>query len=171
MNSPAQPLFHEQQSFRQPRVFILLAIPPAAMLLLLAWQVILGHSWGTKPMSNARVIGWTVFLWLVYLRLVTVRLVTQVGPGELSVGMRGLWRERHIPLNEIKSAKAVTYNASRDYGGYGIRTTRRGKAYIAGGDRGVRLELVKGGVVVIGSARPEELLAAIHRNVSTVSMG
>jgi hypothetical protein len=170
MSSPAEPFFREQQSFRQRRVLILLAIPPAAMLLLLVWQAILGHPWGTKPMSNARVIGWTVFLWLVYFRLVTVRLVTHVSPDELSVGMRGLWRERRIPLNQIKSAKVVTYDAARDYGGYGIRTTRRGKAYIAGGDRGVRLELVKGGAVLIGSAIPEELLAAINRHVSTVSM-
>lgn len=170
MSSPAQPPFHEQQSFRQRRVRILLAIPPGAMLLLMVWQVVLGHSWGTTPMSNASVMGWTVFLWLVYLRLVTVRLVTHVSSGELTVGMRGLWRESHIPLSEIKSAKAVTYDATRDYGGYGIRPTRRVKAYIAGGNRGVRLELVKGGAVLIGSARPEELLAAIHRHVSTVSM-
>jgi hypothetical protein len=170
MNGPTEPYFHEQQNFRQRRVLILLAIPPAAMLLLLVWQVILGHPWGTKPMSNSRVIGWTVFLWLVYFRLVTVRLVTLVGSGELSVAMRGLWRERRISLKEIKSAKVVTYDAARDYGGYGIRTTRRGKAYIAGGDRGVRLELLKGGTVLIGSARPEELLTAINRHVSTVSV-
>ena len=92
-------------------------------------------------------IGWTVFLWLVYLRLVTVRLVTDVRPSELTVAMRGFWRERHIPLSEIKSARSSPTIAVRDYGGYGIRTTRRGKAYIAGGDRGVRLDLVKGGVV------------------------
>jgi hypothetical protein len=153
VSSPAEPFFLEQQSFRQRRVRILLAIPPAAMLLLLVWQVILGH-----------------FLWLVYFRLVTVRLVTLVGPDDVTVGMRGLWRERHIPLKEIKTAKVVTYDAARDYGGYGIRTTRRGKAYIAGGDRGVRLELVKGGAVLVGSARPEELLAAINRHVSTVSV-
>lgn len=170
MSSQGEPLFREQQSFRQRRVRILLAIPPAAMLLILVWQVLLGHPWGTKPVSNASVIGWTVFLWLVYLRLVTVRLFTHVGAGELVVGMHGLWRERRIPMNEIKTAKVVTYDAARDYGGYGIRTTRRGKAYIAGGDRGVRLELIKGGAILIGSERPEELLAAIHRHVSTVSM-
>src|SRR5579859_5839256 len=169
MSSPAPPIFCERQSFRQRRIRILLAIPPGAMFMLLIWQVILGHRWGARPMSNAGVMGWTVFLWLVYFRLVTVRLVSRVGPSEVSVGMRGLCRERYIPLKEIKSAKVVTYDAARDYGGYGIRTTRRGKAYIAGGKRGVRLELLKGGAVLIGSARPEELLAAINRHVSTAS--
>ena len=128
--------------------------------------MILGHPWGKQPhVERPASIGWTIFLWLVYLRLVTVRLVTDVRSGELAVAMRGLWRERRIPLNEIKSAKAVTYDPARDYGGYGIRTTRRGTAYIAGGNRGVRLELAKGGTVLIGSARPEELAAAIHSHV------
>ena len=48
------------------------------MLGLLIWQVILGHPWGKQPMSNANVIGWTMFLWLIYFRLITVRLVTEV---------------------------------------------------------------------------------------------
>jgi len=113
-------------------------------------------------MSNASIVGWTVFLWLVYFRLVTVRLVTDVRPGEVSVAMRGLWRERRIPLGEIKSAKTVTYDPVRDWGGYGIRTTPRGKAYIAGGNRGIRLELIKGGVILIGSERPEQLERAIR---------
>jgi hypothetical protein len=149
------------------RLRILVAVPPVSMLLLVIWQVVLGHPWGRQPMSNASVVGWTIFLWFVYLRLVTVRLVTQVNPSEVSIAMRGFWRERHIPLKEIKSAKVVTYDAARDYGGYGIRTTRRGKAYIAGSDRGVRLELVKGGAVLIGSERPEELELAIrgHRDI------
>lgn len=144
------------------RLRILPAIPPVAMLGLVLWQVILGHPWGKQPMSNASVVGWTIFLWLVYLRLVTVRLVTDVRPGELSVAMRGLWRARRVQLGEIKSAKTVTYDPVRDWGGFGIRTTRQGQAYIAGGNQGVRLELMKGGVILIGSERSEELERAIR---------
>jgi hypothetical protein len=161
MSRSAQAVFHEEQSLRLMRLRLLVAIPPVSMLLLVIWQVVLGHPWGKQPISNAGVIGWTVFLWLVYFRLVTVRLVTDVRPGELSVAMRGLWRERRIPLSEVKSAKSVTYDPVRDYGGYGIRTTRRGTAYIAGGNRGVRVELVKGGALLVGSERPEELVSAI----------
>jgi hypothetical protein len=169
MSGHVPPLYQEKQSFRLKRQRVLLAIPPVGMTLLVIWQAILGHPWGRQPMSNANVIGWTIFLWLVYWRLVTVRLVTEVRPGELAVAMRGLWRERCIPLGEIKSAKTVTYDPARDYGGYGIRTTRRGTAYIAGGNRGVRLELAKGGTVLIGSEHPEELVSAINRPHSTVS--
>jgi hypothetical protein len=121
-------------------------------------------------MSNGSVIGWTIFLWLVYLRLVTVRLVTEVRHGDVSVAMRGFWRERRIPLAEITAAQAVTYDAVHDWGGYGIRTTRRGKAYIAGGGRGVRLQLVNGAMILISSERPEELVSAINLHVSTGSL-
>jgi hypothetical protein len=165
----ATTIFHEEQRFRLRRQRVLLAIPPVGMTLLLIWQVILGHPWGKEPLSNASVIGWTIFLWLVYLRLVTVRLVTEVRPGEIAVAMRGLWRARRIPLGDIKSATAVSYDPTRDYGGYGIRTTRSGTAYIAAGNRGVRLELSKGGTVLVGSERPEELLSAIKGYATRVS--
>jgi hypothetical protein len=136
MNGYVQPLFHEVQSFRFVRLRILLAIPPVAMLMLVIWQVVLGHRWGKQPMSNASVIGWTIFLWLVYLRLVTVRLVTDVRAGEISVSMRDLWRARRVPVSDITSAKLVTYAAERDYGSYGVLTTQCGKAYLAGGGQG-----------------------------------
>jgi len=139
------------------------------MALLLIWQVILGHPWGKQPMSNNSVIGWTIFLWLVYLRLVTVRLVTEVRTDVLAVAMRGLWRARRIPLVEIKSAKTVNYDPERDYGGYGVRTARSGTAYIAAGNRGVRLELSKGGTVLLGSERPDELVSAIKGYATRVS--
>lgn len=158
----AAPLFHETQSFRLLRMRLMVAIPPAGMTLLLIWQVLLGHPWGDHPMSNGNVIGWTIFLWLVYLRLMTVRLVTDVDGQSVRVAMRGLWRRRLIPLQEIKAADRVTYDAMRDWGGYGIRSNKRGTAFTAGGSSGVLLHLASGGVVLIGSARVDELLAAIR---------
>ena len=94
--------------------------------------------------------------------------VTDFRSDQVSVAMRGFWRERHIPLSEIKSVKVVAYDPVRDYGGYGIRTTRGVKAYIASGNRGVRLNLVNNGAVLIGSERPEDLASVINSHVSTV---
>jgi hypothetical protein len=154
-------LFYEEQPFRQSRLRILTAIPPAVMTLLAIWQVGLGHHWGNESMSNGSVIGWSIFLWIVYLRLITVKLVTELRPGELRIRMRGLWRSYRIPLSTVKSADAVTFDTVRDWGGYGIRSTSRGTAYLAGGAEGVELEMVSGGVVVIGSRRSDELARAI----------
>lgn len=154
--------FYEKQGLPLRRVAIALLVPPCIMLGLLVWQVVLGHPWGKTPMSNGNVIGWTVFLWLIYLRLITVRLVTEVRDGTLVVAMRGLWRSRRIPLADIQSADTVTFDPERDYGGYGVRSNREGKAYIASGHQGVRLKLTNGGIFVVGSRRSDELAGILR---------
>jgi len=165
MRSRSDRLFYERQSFQQWRMRLLLAIPPVILTLLVIWQVGLGHSFGKQPMSNGRIVGWDIFLWLVYLRLVTVRLVTEVRAGQLSVSMRGLWRWRKIQGADIKSVQVITFDPARDFGGYGIRSTAQGTAYLAGGNQGVRLELKRGLPVIVGSQRAPKLADAINRVV------
>jgi hypothetical protein len=114
-------------------------------------------------MSNASVIGWTIFLWIVYLRLLTVRLVTEVRDRELIVKMRGLWRAHRVLLVNIPSAEVVDFDPIRDYGGYGIRSNREGKAYIANGNGGVRLKLSDGSSLVVGSQRANALASVLKR--------
>lgn len=155
-----QTLYYEQQRFRTVRIRILTAIVPAAMLLLTILQVGFGLNWGKQ--TNGSLIGWTIFLWLVYWRLMMVKLVTEVRTGELRVAMRGLWRSRKVPLAEVISATVVTFDPVRDWGGYGIRNSRRGRAYIAGGNEGVEVQTGKGGVLLIGSGRSAELARVIQ---------
>lgn len=168
-SSANRTLFREVQSFPLRRIGLAIAIPPCCMLGLLICQVILGHPWGAQPMSNANVIGWTVFLWLIYFRLITVRLVTVVRKGELVIAMRGLWRSRRVPLDRIQSVEMITHDIASDYGGYGIRSTCEGKAYVAGGDRGVRVTLPAGEKLVVGSQRPDELAAALSGSANHFS--
>jgi hypothetical protein len=161
-------VFYEVQRFPLRRIGVALAIPPCGMVGLLIWQVVLGHPWGKQPLSNGNIIGWTVFLWIVYFRLITVRMVTEVRDAELVVSLRGLWRARHVLLNDIRSAEVITYDPERDYGGYGIRTGRFGKAYVASGQRGVRLKLASGATLVVGSQRPEELGGILRSSATRV---
>lgn len=162
----SQPVFHEVQKLRQWHIRIVLALPPAALLFITVRQVVFHHAWGAHPISNGGLIFLTILLVGVYLRLITVRLVTDVGWGEIAVGLRGLWRRRRIPLSAIRSAKPVEYNPV-DYGGYGIRSGPMGLAYIADGNRGVQVELSDGRKLLIGSQRAEELARAIQRPASS----
>jgi hypothetical protein len=144
------------------RIALALACPPCFLLGLLIWQVILGHPWGKHPMSNTDVVVWTVFLWLLYFRLITVRLLTEVRQGKLLITLRGLWRLRRVPLDQVQAVETITHDIARDYGGFGIRSTRSGKAYIASGGRGVRITLASGEKLVVGSKIPDELAASIR---------
>ena len=125
-------LFRESQRFSQVRVWVLTAILPVAVLFLAIMQVGLGHPLGKTPMSNGNLVGWSIFLWIIYLRLVTVKLVTEVGPGQVRIALRGLWRSSLIQLAKVRLVDVVEFDP-RDWGGLGIRSSKRGRAYIAGG--------------------------------------
>jgi hypothetical protein len=157
----AEPVFHEVQALRQRHARLVLAMPPAAMLFIAIRQLVFHRPWGNPPMSNGGVIFLAVLLVAVYLRLITVRLVTDIRSGELSVGLQGLWRKRRISLTGIRSAIEVQYDPAAEYGGYGIRSSPKGQAYIASGNRGVQVELNDGRKLLIGSQRPGELARRI----------
>jgi hypothetical protein len=159
-------VFHEKQAFPLRRVGIVLLIPPGMISLLCLWQVVFGHHWNAQSLSKGDLIFWTIFLWLVYLRLITVRLITEVRDARLIVSLRGIRRNRRIPLSDIRFAEVIEFDALRDYRGYGIRSGRAGKAWIANGNRGVRLRLANNETLVVGSQRPEELAIVLRVNTA-----
>jgi hypothetical protein len=142
-----------------------MALPPAALLFITIRQVVFHQPWGSKPLSNSGLIVLSALLIAVYLRLVTVRLVTDVAGGNLSVGLRGLWRRRRVPLSTVRAAEPVRFDPAREYGGYGIRSGPRGLAYIASGNDGVQLELKDGSKLLIGSQQSEELAEHIRQHI------
>ena len=162
-------LYHEVQALRQWHARLMLAVPPAAMLFIAVRQFVFHRPWGHPPMTNGSIIFLTVLLVAVYIRLITVRLVTDLTPAGLTIGLRGLWRARRVPLSTIHSAKPIEYDPVREYGGYGIRPGPRGMAYIARGNRGVQLELVDEGKLLVGSQRPEDLSSKIMQLKNTRS--
>jgi hypothetical protein len=157
-------LFREAQRFRQVRVWVLTAILPAAVLVMAIWQVGLGYSLGKTPMSNANLVGWSIFLWILYLRLVTVKLVTEVGPGQVRIALRGLWRSSLIQLTKVRLVDIVQFDP-RDWGGLGIRSNKGGRAYIAGGNCGVQLTFADGKKALIESQTPSKLASAIREAI------
>jgi hypothetical protein len=159
-------LFRERQSFQLGYAKIALAIPPLALLIVTCRQMIWHLPWGNPATTSANLVFLTILLLAVYLRLLTVRLVTELRQNQLSVAMKGLWRRIDIPTTEIRGAKPVEYQAIRDYGGYGIRSGRDGKAYIASGKEGVELEFRTGRKLLVGTQRPAELARKISALVS-----
>ena len=62
--------------------------------------------------------------------------------------------------------EASTYSLLKDYGGWGIRYGRKGKAYNVSGNKGVLLTLADGKNGLIGSKNHEVLCSAINERVS-----
>jgi hypothetical protein len=94
--------------------------------------------------------------------LLTLRLTTSVTSDALSLRY-GFLYETRVPLSEIALAEAVEYAPVRDYGGWGIRGSRRRRALNARGNQGVLLTRADGSTLLVGSQRPRDLLEALAR--------
>lgn len=92
-----------------------------------------------------------------------LRMTTEVHPTECIVWFGWLPTYREVvPLASIKVVEAVTYRPLRDCGGWGIRRGVGDERVLnARGDRGVRLTLIDGDKILIGSQRAEELAQAL----------
>jgi hypothetical protein len=98
---------------------------------------------------------------IVLAGLLTLRLTTTVTREGVAVRYGPVYALR-IPLSEIERAEALVYRPIRDYGGWGIRGTRRHRAVNARGNRGVLITRQDGSTVLIGSQKPRELLDALR---------
>ena len=152
---PATALFHEEQYFDW-RVYALIAsvegLTALGFLHYSAWsyELLLGVAVGT--------------LLLLFLALFLLHMTTEVTPTDVRVWFaRVPVYRRIVPLHEIRRIEPTTFRPIADYGFWGIRSSRDGeRALIARGNRGVRLELADGSLLVIGSQRADELALAIQ---------
>lgn len=157
-------LFHEEQKFTQMWVLILVFIPVG-----MAWYAAIQQLWLHKPFGShpaPDIILWIV--WILFgfglpLFFFSAKLSTEVRSDGIYIRFFPFHREfRTLPFESIKQYEAKDYSPFKEYGGYGIRYGKSGKAYNVSGNRGVQLELVSGRKILIGSNRADELAAAIR---------
>lgn len=92
-------------------------------------------------------------------------LDVDVTDNEVTIAFRLLWPTRRIAFGDIVGLEVRRFNPILDYGGWGVRLGPAGWAYTTGGSVGVKLRMRKGLPVLIGSAHPTELEAAIRVGV------
>lgn len=165
----ASPLyFREEQQFRQRWIWVILIVVLLVTIIPFGYgmiqQLIYGKPWGDRPMSDTGLLilgtlSIALAVGLLYL-FYKMKLITEVREGEIYLRFFPFTRMT-IPFRDIEKFEAVQYRPIVDYGGWGIRFGRKGKAYNVSGNRGVMLHLKGGKNFLIGSRRPEELHQAI----------
>jgi hypothetical protein len=159
----APPLFREAQHFRVWVFWV-----PVAIVTVVVWwqffeQVVRNNPQGSEPLPN-----WAAWLLAIVFGLgfpafaLIARLITEVRPGELSVRVFP-FRGSRIALSEVAEAEVREYVAQREFGGWGVRNGRSGKAYSAYGNIGVQLRLRDDTRILVGSQRAEELGDVLRR--------
>jgi hypothetical protein len=136
-------------------------------------QLVLGQAFGSRPLPDIAlvIVGLFFILLLAVLTYIfyTMRLITEVHNDSLTLRFHPLTHQI-IPIGHIKKCEVRKYHPIREYGGWGIRYGRRGKAYTVSGTLVVQLELLQGKSILIGSQKPEELARAIQKNMHWKSL-
>jgi hypothetical protein len=153
-------LYEEVQSFRQPWLWGVLLAVFLFVAVGFGRDLLSGPERARHAVVPAITFG---LLWGgVCLFFFSLRLTLRVDHRNLYVRYFPLLR-RTIPLEDIARWEARTYRPILEYGGWGLRYSWKGLAYNVSGNRGVQLVLADGKRVLLGSQRPDELAAAIHR--------
>jgi hypothetical protein len=157
-----QPHFREVQRFRQPWLWVALLGSVAVVCFVVYQQILaLNHLGNYRPVSTNLPLIPACLSVLMLVWFWKAGLVTEVYDDAIRVQMVWMWRAKRIPFTQIRSVEAVTYRPIVEYGGWGIRRGANGWAYNVSGNRGVRIHYLDGTSFLIGSARAEELAAAI----------
>lgn len=139
------------------------------------WAILLGTMgvvlWRIIEKAVARQLSWaellsTTGLWVPILLPVAILVFFYVASLKTDVDSTGIriryfpmWKT-HIPCEQIESAEIIRYG----FVGYGIRfSIRHGTVYNAKGNRGLQIAKKNGSKILLGTQRPEELLAAVKQ--------
>jgi hypothetical protein len=158
------PLYREIQHFRQIWVWALVLFISLLAIYGLVQQLIINKPFGNNPAPDIVLLITAIILGLgLPIFLYTTNLSTKVHADGLYIRFFPFHLSfRRIAANDIKGFEVRTYSPIREYGGWGIRFGRKGKAYNVSGNRGVQLELSDGKQLLIGSQKPEELAKALN---------
>ncbi len=100
------------------------------------------------------------FPWLFY----TMKLVTEVDKMSIRITFSP-FTEFIIPFDTIKNYEIRKYRPVWEYGGWGIRFNRHGKAYTVKGTIGLQMELTNGEKILLGTENPDKLLMVLNKSI------
>ncbi len=171
-----EPIYSERQRFR-PQDGVLIAVlwlvilaGPAISVWAIFQQLVMGSPFGNNPAPDYVLVVLVVIVGGgLPLFMYSTGLDTEVRDCGTCIRFRPFHRKWVVfGFESIQKAEASTYSPLKDYGGWGIRYGRKGKAYNVSGNKGVLLTLRDGKNVLIGSKNHEVLCSAINGRVSSI---
>ena len=158
--------FKEDQKFNQAGLWIGLVFSGVLVIGIFGLgfykQIIQHQQFGNNPMSdNGLIISFILVILLfllVSLMFGFARLTTMVSKSGIAFKFIPFHLNyRKISWAEIEKCEVITYNPIRDYGGWGLRSGRNGKAYNVSGNKGLLLKLKSGKNILLGTQNEVEL--------------
>ncbi|MCK5760341.1 MAG: hypothetical protein KAH33_03550 [Candidatus Delongbacteria bacterium] len=166
MKTEFKTTYIEIQQFRQLWIWLLIIVTGLSSVGVFAYgfyeQIILGQTFGNKPMSDnvltISFVGATFFFILLVLLFVYTKLTTMIDDSGISYKFFPFHLSFHkITWDQIESYEVITYKPIREYGGWGIRFGWNKKAYNVSGNIGLSVQLKTGKKVLFGTQKEKEL--------------
>ena len=147
--------YYEIQQFRQIWVWLILLLVEFALLFtilsgminLLVSIIIISIGFG--------------FIWLLY----RMKLITIINEDGINI-IFAPFTNFIIPFNKIKKYQIRQYRPIIEYGGWGIRYSKSGKAYNVSGKIGLQIELTNRKRLLIGTQNPDALLQTLNEIIN-----
>lgn len=149
--------FREDQRFAQPWVIVTEILSLAITAALAIFIVVTKKA---EPVFAAIpllvVMAIVILFWLISLQVSIThdKISYRFRPFQLK------WT--NIPKETIRQTSIVTYDPIGEYGGWGIRYGKGGKAYTVKGHSGISINLVNGKHLLIGTSNPKEAQRALE---------
>ncbi|MFC2187995.1 DUF6141 family protein [Peijinzhouia sedimentorum] len=167
----ARVYFEENQRFNQPWIWILMIGITVLTLGGLIYASIINLTGNENVNTETDVqalIYALVFTFIInvaiYWLLLSIRLYTRVENDGIHYRFPPIinkWKQ--ISKKELKSHKVRKYSPLKEYGGWGYRISKHGKALNVRGNMGLDMELNDGKKLLLGTQKPEELKLALQK--------
>lgn len=161
-------IFRERQKFKQWWIWLLLLAVNGMLIFGIFKQVILGHTFGSKPATNTELLIVEGIILFVSFLISQFRLDTVIQKDGIYVQFFPLHlKKRFYPWDSLSRCYIRKYAPLAEYGGWGYRFGLGGKgiALNVSGNIGLQLELTNGKKLLIGTQKGEEMskaLATLH---------
>jgi len=154
--------FKEEQRFKVWWAWLGVIALNGLFVFAIVKQVIVGKPFGTKPAPDYILVLVEVFLLLVLFFLMSIKLKTRINDKGIFYRFYPFqFKEREIEWHELRDAYIREYNSFHEYGGWGIRygSPKVGQAVntSASSSKGLQLQFNNGKLLLIGTARPDEI--------------
>ena len=164
--------FKEEQGFKVWWAWAGVAALNVLFIYAIVQQVFLGKPFGDKPAPDLVLILFGVAFLLLLFFLTRIKLRTRITDEAIFYKYSPFhFKERQIEWHELQDAYMREYNSLHEYGGWGIRygSKRTGRALntTASSRIGLQLRFHDGSLLLIGTARPEELRAIIDQVINS----
>lgn len=152
-------IFEEEQAFDQAWLWVILGLETVAVLLALILA--------SQPLMVIMVASIGIVLTMSL--MASLKLKTRIDNVGIHYRMVPFhWKEKTIPWEEIDSAYVRKYSAIFEYGGWGMRYGRNGKAFNVRGNDGIQIVTKDGKKILIGTQSMEEATRYLNKRPLTV---